>query len=124
MTRWGLIGLLVAGPVIAETDDDGITAFFECLDGSVVEASCYTALVDAVPGWCPLMDNQIRSRQGQALIDAALAADPDNAIFAEGWETCPELAAVSLPAGASKAALCKQRVGIKVLQAVRAGGTS
>ena len=124
MKYWLILGLMMATSAVAETEDDGIAVFFECLEGDGDEAPCYTALVDAVPGWCPLMDNQIRSRQGEALIEAAMSADPKNVVFSDGWEDCPDLANVSLPAGESKAALCKQQVGIKVLQAVRDGGNS
>jgi len=119
MKRWLILGLMATSPSLAETEDDGIAAFFECLEAEGDEAPCYTALVDAVPGWCPLMDNQIRSRQGEALIEAAREVDADHATFADDWDLCPELEGVSLPVGESKAALCKQQVGIKVLQAVR-----
>ena len=115
-----LFALAVFGSVAAaETEDDGIAAFFACLEADGDEAPCYIALVDAVPGWCPLMDNQIRSRQGEALIEAATTVDPNHVVFAEGWDVCPELANLSLPVGESKAALCKQQVGVKVLKAVR-----
>lgn len=145
MTRLAVvltIGLFAA-PVGAEEGEDGLSAFFACVDA--VEWSpptydgyakpspaqrCFDALEASVPGWCPLMDNQIRTRQGDALFQAAQRltggqkersvelGDVEYTLFPDptfgrttGFESCPGVEETNVADGVSKEAICHQRAG-------------
>ncbi|MEL6688950.1 MAG: hypothetical protein AAFP28_01415 [Pseudomonadota bacterium] len=141
---------VLALPVLAEEEDDGIEAFFTCVDAvewavpttsGYAEASpaqhCFDALDAAVPGWCPLMDNQIRTRQGDALFAAAaelIAPGETKSLFINGiewtitpdpdfgtssFEDCPGVVAMSVAQGVSKEAICHQQAGWASFSVIR-----
>ncbi len=141
---WAAVFAASACAVTAQEDDGAAAraAFFECAkaapvrprsyanyDAPSLATHCYDALEAAVPGWCPLMDNQIRSHNGNAMFAAAADLTPKNIadkIELNGAsysiksfnpaqvsveEQCPDLASLSVPRGVSKEAMCRQRLG-------------
>ncbi|MEL6610335.1 MAG: hypothetical protein AAFO93_15615 [Pseudomonadota bacterium] len=121
----GLAVTLIAAPAMAEEDDDGTIAraeFFACMEAEAGRP-CFDALEAAVPGWCPLMDNRIRTMNGDALFEAARAlgstAEPATSLDT----ACPDLASVSVPRGVSKSAICHQRQGWTALAAIKGIGS-
>ncbi|MEM8591571.1 MAG: hypothetical protein AAGF13_03500 [Pseudomonadota bacterium] len=151
---------VVAPPTEAEEVDNGLATFFACVESiewkqptylAYAQASpaqhCFDALEASVPGWCPLMDNQIRTQQGDGLYAAAAALLPPTGTITidldgidwmietnpdfgttQGFADCPGVEDMSVPDGVSKQAICHQRAGWAVFAQIRflmgARGTS